>query len=294
MMKKIIFNTTVLGLLLGLMSCSEERPTLGPAPSEVDAAFYYEASTNTPNIISFTAQNPNINAKWDFGNGTKGEGVNAQGSYPYAGTYIVTLTIFDRGGSASTSQTVTIAEDDLSLISNPLYTLLTGGINGPGYKAWVMDTANAGHFGVGPNPSSALGDVPEYYAANPGEKAGTGMYDDQYIFKINGFKFDHITNGNVFVNLNDDGSPGAEGEYPGGYQNSNDYTAPLANQYDETWKIEEGENDTTLTLSGKTFIGMYCGTRKFKIVKIEENVLLIRAEDAFSSLAWYFRLVPVQ
>ena len=63
-------------------------------------------------------------------------------------------------------------EDDFSLLNNPIFTLLTGGIDSVNGKTWVIDSARQGHFGVGPNPSSIVfGDYPEFYEAGVNEKA---------------------------------------------------------------------------------------------------------------------------
>lgn len=293
-MKKISLLALLFVLISGTSGCKEEVFTLGEGPREADAAFTFESSSQNDNIINFTAINSGLIAKWDFGNGLKGEGTTTSASYPNKGTYLVTLTVFNAGGSASSSQEITITEDDLSLLSSPLFTLLTGGVDGPGSKTWVMDSTKAGHFGVGPNPSSGQGDVPEYFSADPLIKRGVGMYDDQYVFTLNGFKFDQITNGSVYVNLNDDGTPGAEADFSGGYENQGDFTATFGNQLGELWTIKENEEDTTLTVSGKSFIGFYCGTQTFKILKLSENELSLRAADAYNPLAWYFRLVPAK
>ena len=291
-MKKISLLGLSLVVVFGLSNCEEETFTLGDGPREVDAAFTFEPSSENANIINFTANNPELNAKWDFGNGTKGDGPNATAIYPNKGTYTVSLTVLNSGGSASSTQEITIAEDDLSLLNSPLFTMLTGGIDGPGFKTWVMDSTKKGHFGVGPNPSSGQGDVPEYFSADPLIKKGVGMYDDKFVFKLGGFKFDQITNGNVYVNLNDDGSPGAEADFSGGYENQGDFTASFEDQIGEQWTIKENEEDTTLTVSGNSFIGFYCGTRTYKILKLTENELSLRVVDAYNPLAWYFRFVP--
>ena len=155
-----LFTMAAAGMMF-LSSCEkEEPPTLGTGPSEADVAFTFAATAENANIIEFTAPNANLVAKWDFGNGTAGEGAVVKGSYPLKGTYTVTLTVFNSGGSRSASKDITIAEDDPSLLSNPLYTILTGGSACKGFKNWVIDSTRAAHMGVGPNPSSALGDVP--------------------------------------------------------------------------------------------------------------------------------------
>ena len=77
-----------------LMSCKKVRPTLGDPPSQMDAAFTAVPSDSNANIIQLTASNPNLVCRWDFGNGVKGEGVDVTATYPYAGTYTITLTVF--------------------------------------------------------------------------------------------------------------------------------------------------------------------------------------------------------
>ena len=89
-------NTSIilagLALMVSFSSCKKEEPSLGPAHSEADAAFTYAASADNPNIIEFTATNSQVRAIWDLGNGIiVTETTTATGTYPYAGTYTVTL-----------------------------------------------------------------------------------------------------------------------------------------------------------------------------------------------------------
>lgn len=284
-MKKLALLIVTLSLL-STYSCKKEDYQLGPAPTEADAAFTYAASSESDNIIVFTASNPDIVAKWNFGNGSLGEGKTARGIYPEAGTYTAVLTVFTKGGSASTSQDIVIAEDDLSLLDDPLFNILTGGID-IGSKTWVVDSNYAGHFGVGPNPSDpAFGDFPNYYEAAANEKAGGGMYDDKYIFSLEGFKFDMITHGDVYINSEQ------ANNFPGSFEASvGDYTAPYENQLGKSWTLTQGD-ENILTLSSGAFIGYNTGVNSYKIVSIEENEIFLRQLDAANGeLAWYIRLV---
>ena len=140
--------------------------------------------------------------------------------YPYAGTYTVKLTVFSSGGSKSSSQQITIAQDNLGLLNNPIFIMLTGGINGPGYKTWVIDSTADGHMGVGPDPISPLGDIPEWWSAGGLDKSGAGLYGDKYVFHLNGFKFDMINNGDVYVHNS------LSANFPGSFQNLGDFTEP--------------------------------------------------------------------
>jgi PKD repeat protein len=272
-------------LLLGLVSCKKEEPVLIDPPTEADAQFNYEPSFDNPNIIEFTAVNGELTANWDFGNGTTGTGTSVTSSYPYAGTYTVTLTVFNQGGSATSSQEIVIANDDPTLLDDPLYNLLTGGLAGSGSRVWVIDSTTVGHFGVGPDPVSDLGDVPEWYAANPLDKAGAGMYDDRYEFYLNAFQFDMITNGNVYI---DDLLAGS---FPDSYENLGDYTAPFPDQLNETWTLTVDE-DTTLTLSGSSFIGFWTGVQTYRILSIDDTSMILQYKDQAGGLHWYLKLIP--
>ena len=82
-------------------------------------------------------------------------------------------------------------------------------------------------------------------------------------------------------------------EFPGSYENSDDATAPFQNQTDETWVLTEGEEDTTITISGQAFIGFYTGSRTYEILNLSENELYIKYIDSKdATLSWFIRLVP--
>lgn len=288
-MKTIISTALLVGasMLVFTTSCKKEEPTLGQPPTPADAAFTYQASATNDNIIEFTAANSSLQATWDFGNGQTGSGTKATATYPFAGSYTVKLTVQNSGGSASSTQTVVIAQDDPSLISNPIYALLTGGST----KTWAVDSVSAGHFGVGPAPSHPDFDgyYPKWYAATSLEKTGAGMYNDRYTFKIQGFGFDMISNGDVYVNTAHAGIAPFDDTTASPVA---DFIANFPNQLGETWTLTEGA-DTTITLSGNAMIGYWAGTRTYKIVEIDTNKLVLGFQDAANAdLFWYVTLVP--
>ncbi len=285
------FMVAAAALALIFTSCKKDEPTLGNPPTASDAVFTYVASTQSPNIIEFTASNSSLTAKWDFGNGSTGEGTTVTAIYPYAGTYSVKLTVFNSGGSTSSTQDVVIANDDPSLLQNPIYALLTGGASGTGSKTWAVDSVIAGHFGVGPAPSHPDFDgyYPKWYAASSEEKSGAGMYDDRYTFKLQGFGFDMISNGNVYVNS---AHAGIAPFNDTSATTVGDFMAVFPNQLGENWTLLEGA-DTTITLSGNAMIGYWAGTRTYKIVEIDTNKLVLGFQDAANAdLFWYVTLVP--
>ncbi|MDR9373268.1 MAG: PKD domain-containing protein [Schleiferiaceae bacterium] len=277
---------SILSAGLFFTSCQEDSPELGPPPSSEQASFSYAPTDSSDNIIQFTAADPEAQAVWDFGNGESDEGTVVSAVYPRQGIYTVKLTVFTKGGNASTSQDITIDQDDPSLLDNELYNLLSGGAQGPGSKTWVIDSTSEEHFGVGPEPAQA-GLFPEYYAATALEKSGSGMYNDRYVFTFNGFGFDMITNGDIYINTEHKDQFSGAVESPVG-----DYIAPFPDQLNESWSITEA-SDTTLTVSGNAFLSYYTGVQTYQIINIEEDELFLRFLDTKApDLAWYIRLVP--
>lgn len=274
-------------LVIGAISCKKEEFELEDAPLKSDAVFTYNTSAESDNLINFKATISNGLAVWDFGNGFTAKGNAVTGTFPRKGTYTVSLTIFTQGGSASTSQDIVIVNDDFSLLDDPLFTFLTGGIDSINGKTWVIDSAYGGHFGVGPNPSSALGNTPEYYAAMANEKSGVGLYNDEYVFRISGFGFDMANKGDIYVTTDH------KDKYPGSFQNKGDYTAPFPEQLNETWKMTfDAGSDTTIEISGAAFIGMDTDVKTFQILSITEDELSLRyLHGGNPALAWYLRLV---
>lgn len=292
MMKEIIMNSRILAiaLIFGLVSssCKKENPTLGSPPSASDAEFTFAPTDTNDNIIVFSANNPNQDIIWDFGNGSGAKGPKASAIYPFAGTYTVTITVQNKGGFATSTTDVVIAQDDFSLIANPIYTLLTGGSE----RTWYIDSTVQGHFGVGPSPSNGdfTGYFPKWWDAPPLDKKGAGMYDDRYVFKIQGFVFDMISNGDVYVNSEHAGIPPFDDTTaaPVG-----DFIANFPNQLGENWVVTESASDTTLTLSGDAMIGYWAGTRTYRIIRISNEELFLGCQDAANAdLYWYVLLKP--
>ena len=192
--------------------------------TESSASFTISPTSN-PNVVVFKADNPDVECSWDFGNGTVGSGTIDTAEYPFAGDFTATLSIFNSQGDASSSQPISIDSNDISLFDNPLHLMLTGGISGPGYRTWHLDSACDYHCGVGP-PN---GSTPDYWHAPANEKPGVGLYDDRFTFHLVGFQYDLLTNGDIYVH-NTIGST-----FPGAYENLYDWTAPFNDMPNETW-----------------------------------------------------------
>jgi chitodextrinase len=120
----------------GLVPAFKVQPA---APSDhQNVLFDASTSTSAPN-------NPIQSYQWSFGDGRTGNGVTVLHSYDLAGTYVVTLTIFDSfNHSAQTSQTVTVLgtpNPSASFSSSPTDPLVNQQINFNGSAS----TAPQGH-----------------------------------------------------------------------------------------------------------------------------------------------------
>jgi hypothetical protein len=106
---------------------------------------------------------------------------------------------------------------------------------------------------------------------------------------LQNFKFDWITNGDLYVNSAHAGLDPFTDTTDSGV---GDFTAFYPDQLGETWILTE-DDDTTISLSGNAMMAYWTGVQTYKIVHIEENKLILRWEDSVNGdLAWYATFVP--
>lgn len=288
-MKKILYNIfLVLGLQLMVSGCNEEELGLGEAPTSEDATFTYTVSEENDNILHFTTTSSSFIKNWDFGNGKTDKGNNSEVtvSFPTKGTYEVTLTVYTSGGSASTTQTIEIAETDPTLLDIPVYNFLTGGADNPEGKTWVLDKNNDGHMGIGP----AAGTWPEWWSAKANEKEGREIYDDEMTFKLQDFAFDYDAHGTIYANA------GFGSEFPGAVKEAEgeDFLVPYTAPEDMTWTLSEvGEGKWELKINGG-HLGYYSGASPtYEVLSLTENELYVRsAQGGVPDNMWYQRFIP--
>jgi PKD repeat protein len=285
-MNRIIKLIACLIPVLLVWSCIDEYRLDADPPTVEEAGFSFSSSAESDNILNFVGDNDFFLMVWDLGNGVKAEGRRVTGFFPLAGTYTVTLTIYSKGGSATFNKEIIIERTDPTLLNRPVFNLLTGGLNALNGKTWVIDSARAGHLGVGP----IEGTFPEFYQARANEKVGSGMYNTRYTFKLDGFKYDWNTNGLIYLNA----AQGAA--FPGAFDPGvGDLSAPFVSPGGLNWNLieEEGKNPI-LSVTNPGFIGYFTGVRTYEIMKLEENEMFLRFTDgANGALAWYVRLIPV-
>jgi hypothetical protein len=163
------------------------------------------------------------------------------------------------------------------------YTLLTGGVDYPDGKTWVVDATSNGHMGIGP----ASADAPIWWAAKSNEKDGSGLYDDKHTFKLDGLAFIQETQGDVFINTQQ------ASNFPGSYANVGDYTAPYEAPSGLKWSYSSTANGKFITITSPGFIGYYTGVSTYQILSISETELYLKYTDAANAeFGWFLRLIP--
>lgn len=278
--------------LFALASCAPQESddySLGAVPQESQLSFTATPSSGKPNVVQLQdASSVTGVVLWDLGNGSTAKGNAVQAEYPFAGTYTITMTLYTSGGSATISNTVTIAQDDMSLLDTPMYNALTGGADNLAGKTWVFDQYKEGHFGLGPVESTTT----EWWTCPAEGKTGSSLYTQEFTFIQVGVKMLWKNNGSVYTNtagVNDlagKGYPNAVAtpvdDYDVGYEpNASGYTFSL------------NETDKTITLSGGAFFGHYSGTSTYEILSLTDDVLYLKSRSVLEPTnAWFIRLVP--
>lgn len=299
-MKKI-FKISLLTLIVTFFfACQEENQTFGDIVAPTNIAVVADVvgqDALNPNgdgsgLVNFTATADNaLSYKYSFGAAVQNapSGVTAfTFSNLGVNTYTVTVTAYGKGGISTTT---TIEVEVLATYAPPADLLAT--LVGNGSKTWRIKSEQNAHFGLGPVGGVV---VAEWYGAGPGEKSATGMYDDRYIFNVDG-TFTHITN-----SVNDDPTMdptgtifgreplvtelGPHSETPNGADIEN---YPL-DDYSENWVITAPGGIETINLTGTSFIGYYTGgSHKYEIFSRDiPNELVLRTTDGNSEFDWWF------
>lgn len=204
-------------------------------------------------------------------------------------TYEVVVIAFGAGGVSSST---TIQVEVLVTYAPPAD--LIEKLVGNGSKTWRIKSEKPGHFGLGP----VGGNVPtEWYGAQPEEKAGAGMYDDRYVFNIDG-SFTHITdntnddptnntNGTVFGR---DGLIQQLGGVGGGELEGADVLNYVYEDYAATWQIIAPGGVETIVLPGTAFMGYYIGgSHQYRIFdRSVANEMIITSADGNGEFNWWF------
>ena len=260
--------------------------SLGPAPQESQLAFSATPKSDQPNLVDLKDESQVSGvAIWDLGNGATAKGTNVTAQYPFAGTYNITMSLYTTGGSVSKSQTITISNDDMSLLNTPMYNALTGGAANLTGKTWVFDQYHDGHFGV----AAADATSPEWWSCPAGGKDGSSLYTQEFTFTQVGVKLEWKNNGYIYTN--EGGKNALGGEFvadPGG---AGDFDVKYVPKSSYTFTLDESAG--TLTLNDGAFFGFYTGTSVYQIYTLNDDVLYLKnVSGVETGNSWWFRFIP--
>ena len=291
---KNIFKTGALAVLSLLMitACDPQQSTdyaLGAMPTADQLSFTAKPTASKANIIDFanTSSVKGI-ATWDL-SGSKAKGETTQATFPFKGEYTITMTLYTSGGSASITQKVIIANDDMSLLNTPMYTSLTGGAANTNGKTWVFDQYHDGHFGIG----EAAASTANWWNAKAEEKTDCSLYTQEFTFTQVGVKFGWKNNGYVYTNATGKTALAAKG-YTGFIDRSataGDFDIAYVPKTNYTFALNE--TTKTITLSDGAFLGHYAGSSTYQIYSISDDVMYLKCVSTIEpGNGWWYRLIP--
>jgi PKD repeat protein len=285
---KYILSLAIVALVLGSCEPKEiQKPDVGPAPSAADLQI-----TITPGADAFHFVVENTStitgiATWDLGNGATATGDNAEAYYPVPDTYTVTLTLYTKGGNASVTKTVETTETDWAFFSDPVITLLSGGIEAVNGRSWVLDSLASGHMGVGPDFANST----QWWSASPLAKSQKGLYDDVLNLKLTGFSATYDNKGVSYVKdfRKDDAA------YSNPRMNDTDYMVDYAGPISGSWIFltRDGKNYLKLTGAKPIYPCFDTGAKdgEYQILNITENSLELACIGGDGN-AWHYLLIP--
>ncbi|HEX6913920.1 MAG TPA: hypothetical protein VF145_01680 [Chitinophagaceae bacterium] len=205
-MKQMINLRTCLLALLSVTifsSCKYDVADLVPEPK---ASFTVTPVSGQVNRYALASTSTNsFRYDWDKGTGSYTQGKQLDTVYfPDKGTYKVRLLVYGQSGMDTTSQTVTVANDDPAALTP--FKLLTGN----SVRTWKL-APEPGALWIGPSDYSAT-----WWANNAADVTARGcLFNDEYIFSKAGNVFAYDNKGDFYVD-EEGGNPHPAGMPPVG------------------------------------------------------------------------------
>ncbi len=292
-MKRYIILISLLVLILkGCTPFEDEKPSLGPAPKAEDLAIIVQPTDDPFRFTIINNSSVTGIANWDLGNGRRTKGEEVTGYYPVPDTYTITLTLYANGGSASTTYSLTTTETDYALFDDPFFTVLSGGPDALEGRTWVIDSMRTGHLGVGPGDAN----TPIWWAASPMDKSGHYIYDNEFTFKLVGFKYEIDTKGFTHASLLGASAGQAAGYYGEAiYEDAYDKDVVVYDELrgDMTWMAEREGDKYFIVLDPSSAVLAYDagGSRTYEVLEWNQNFLHVKNIDAEGNSRFH-KLIP--
>lgn len=136
-MNKIFFM--ILGLVVISTSCQDDHE-LGEVLDKSEIKFeVIQDFDNTPggNTVFLVNNTPGTISIWDYGTGRSNRASDTV-EFAFAGDYVIKFSAVTAGGVVEMDPvTITVTDNDLTKVNDPLWTALTGGVNQE--KTWLLD-----------------------------------------------------------------------------------------------------------------------------------------------------------
>jgi len=151
--KIIIASFLILGISFLIASCQPESYSLGNTLDKSDIKYdITQDFTVDPggNTVILTNKTKGVTLTWDYVTGKSNKAVETV-KYAFKGDYEIKITAVTSGGIVELDPvTITVTDDNLSYVNDPLWNLLSGGVGNS--KTWVLDLDENGvsKFFAGP------------------------------------------------------------------------------------------------------------------------------------------------
>lgn len=167
------------------------KPDIGAAPNPS----FNITEGSTPNEFILTNTTPDaFLTYWDLGTAGQREGNTVTATFPFMGTYDVIMTTFNKGGSASTTQSLNVEQDDPNACFGN-FQILTNCTE----KTWKL-APEAGALFVGPDLNTS------WWSNSDQDIIDRSChFDDEYIFRQDG-SFEYDNKGDFWADSDSDGN----------------------------------------------------------------------------------------
>ena len=243
-MKKYNF-LFLMALVFGFSACEPEiddKSDLGPLPTP---SFEILSGDGPNNFVFKNTTEGAFLTNWDLGSAGIATGEESSADFPFKGDYEITMTTFNRGGSASITKTLTVDTDDPDACQGN-FKILTGCDE----KIWVL-APEAGAMNVGET-------VDQTWWANSDDDVNVRAchFNDQYIFRSTG-EFEFRTQGDIWIDTDADGNVWPpEMMLPAGCANTDQLPESLAVWGDGLHEFNITDNSLTVNGEG-AWMGLY-------------------------------------
>ncbi|AXP80097.1 hypothetical protein CJ739_1004 [Mariniflexile rhizosphaerae] len=178
--KILIASFLMLGIVSLITSCEPESHSLGKTLDKSDIQFdITQDFTADPggNTVILTNQTKGVTLNWDYVTGKSNKALETV-KYAFKGDYTIKITAVTSGGLVELDPvTITVTDDNLNYVNDPLWTALSGGVGHS--KTWVLDLDENGDSKYFAGPMYFYG-TSNGWLAEGGEWSGgdTGCYGD--------------------------------------------------------------------------------------------------------------------